>query len=142
MVYYNKGSHTVHKIEYHIVWVTKYRYEILNKNMKLRLIELIKQGCEVKDIKILKGHVGSDHIHILVSCPPTIAVSEIVKYLKGRSSKFMQEEFVELKTKYWGRHLWATGYFCATVGVVTEEMIKEYIENQEKDDTKDIFTID
>jgi putative transposase len=136
LVYYNKGSHTVHKIEYHLVWVTKYRYEILNKNMKLRLIELIKQGCDARNIKIIKGHVGSDHIHILVSCPPTIAVSEIVKYLKGRSSKFMQEEFSELKTRYWGRHLWAT------VGAVTEEMIKEYIENQDKEDMKDIFTIE
>ena len=142
MVYYNKGSHTVHKIEYHIVWVTKYRYEILNHNMKLRLIELIKQGCDAKSIKILKGHVGSDHIHLLISCPPTISVSEIVQYLKGRSSKFMQEEFVELKAKYWGRHLWSTGYFCATVGAVTEDMIKEYIENQEKDNTKDVFTIE
>ncbi len=58
MVYYNKVSHTIHKIEYHIVWVTKYRCEILNKSMKLRLIELIKQGCDVKNIKIIKGYVG------------------------------------------------------------------------------------
>ncbi|AJA49803.1 transposase IS200 like [Clostridium pasteurianum DSM 525 = ATCC 6013] len=55
MVYYNKGSHTVHKIEYHIVWVTKYRYEMLNKSMKIRLIELIKQRCDARNIKILKG---------------------------------------------------------------------------------------
>ena len=73
LVYYNKVSHTVHKIEYNLVWVTKYRYEILNKKMKLRLIELIKQGCDGRNTKILKGHVGNDHIHILVSYLSTIA---------------------------------------------------------------------
>ena len=77
---------------------------------------------------------------MLVSCPPNISVSQMMQYLKGRSSKKLQEEFPELKRKYWGQHVWDTGYFCRTVGTVTNEMIKEYIENQ-TDDTKEIFKI-
>ena len=77
---------------------------------------------------------------MLVSCPPNISVSQMMQYLKGRSSKKLQEEFPELKRKYWGQHIWATGYFCRTVGTVTDEMIKEYIENQ-TDDTEEVFKI-
>ena len=72
-------------------------------------------------------------MHMLVSCPPNISVSDMMQYLKGRSSKKLQEEFPELKKKYWGQHLWATGYFCRSVGTVTDEIIKEYIEKQDKD---------
>jgi len=68
--------------------------------------------------------------------------SKIVQYLKGRSSKLIQDEFPELKKRYWGQYLWATGYFCATAGTVTEETIKEYIENQTKNDITDIFKIE
>ena len=67
---------------------------------------------------------------MLVSCPPTMAPCKVVQYLKGRSSKILQEEFNELKQRYWGQHLWAVGYFIRTVGTVTEDVIKEYIENQ------------
>ena len=77
---------------------------------------------------------------MLISCPPNISVSQMMQYLKGRSSKKLQEEFPELKRKYWGQHIWATGYFCRTVGTVTNEMIKEYIENQ-TDDTEEVFKI-
>ena len=77
---------------------------------------------------------------MLVSCPPNISVSQMMQYLKGRSSKKLQEEFPKLKRKYWGQHIWATGYFCRTVGTVTNEMIKEYIENQ-TDDTEEVFKI-
>lgn len=72
----------------------------------------------------------TDHIHILIGCNPSIAPSKVVQYLKGRSSRLIQDEFPELKKRYWGQHLWARGYFCATVGSVTEEIIKNYIENQ------------
>lgn len=77
---------------------------------------------------------------MLVSCPPNISVSQMMQYLKGRSSKRLQEEFPELKRKYWGQHIWATGYFCRTVGTVTDEIIKDYIESQ-TDDTEEIFKI-
>jgi putative transposase len=77
----------------------------------------------------LKGVVSQDHVHILVSAPPELAPSEIMRRIKGRSSSKLFEEFPTLKKRYWGRHFWARGYFCATVGEMTEEMIKAYLEH-------------
>jgi len=125
-----------------MIWVTKYRYKVLNGKIAERLRELIRQGCEARGITIVKGNVGKDHVHMLISCPTDIAPSKIAQYLKGRSSKLIQEEFPELKKKYWGQHLWATGYFCATVGTVTDETIKEYIEDQGKKPIDEIFKIE
>ncbi len=135
-----QGSHTQYDLQYHIVWTTKYRYKVLNGKVAERLRELIRQGCEAKSITIIQGSIGREHVHMLISWPPNISVSQIAQYLKGRSSKLLQEEFKELKKKYWGQHLWSPGYFCRTVGTVTEEMIKEYIKNQ-KDNIDEVFKI-
>ena len=137
---FRKGNHTVYDIEYHIVWSTKYRYKVIQGKIAERTRELLRQGCEALGLKIIRGNIGKDHIHILLSCPPSIAPSKIVQRLKGRSSKILQEEFVELRKRYWGQHLWAAGYFCRTVGAVTEEMVKEYIENQ-RDEGSENFKI-
>ena len=125
---YRYGSHTVFKIEYHFVWVTKYRYHALTGDIGLRVRELIRQTCEALEIQIVKGVVSKDHVHILVSAPPEISPSEIMRRIKGRSSLKLFEEFPELKKRYWGRHFWARGYFCSTVGEITEENIKQYLE--------------
>ena len=82
------------------------------------------------DVNIIKGSVGREHIHLLVSCPPSLSVSKLVQQLKGATSRKLQMEFKELKNRYWGQHLWSSGYFCRTVGTVTEDIIKDYIENQ------------
>jgi len=128
------ASHVQYDLEYHIVWTTKYRYKVLGGKISIRLRELIRQGCNARNVKIIKGNIGKTHIHMLVSIPPSISISKFMQYIKGRSSRLIQEEFPELKKKYWGQHLWSIGYFCRTVGIVTEEMIKEYIESQEEDD--------
>ena len=141
MTDYRKGSHTIYDIKYHIIWVTKYRYQVLIGDIAYRLRDLLRQGCETRGITIVKGNVSKDHVHMLISSPTTLAPSKIVQYLKGRSSKLIQEEFPELKKRYWGQHLWARGYFCATVGSVTEETIKKYIEAQEKGNIEDIFKV-
>ena len=94
---------------------------------------------------ILTGHVSADHVHLLVSVPPSIAVSQLVKQLKGRSSRWLMEEFAELKRQYWGRHLWARGYFAVSSGNVTDEMIKQYIESHRDkppDNNEDNFHVD
>ena len=135
-----KGSHTVYDIEYHVVWTTKYRYKIIHGKIAERLRELLRQGCQANGITVVRGSIGKDHVHMLLSCPPTIAPSKIMQLLKGRSSRLLQEEFEELRKRYWGQHLWAVGYFCRTVGAVTEEMIAEYIENQQ-DESKETFKI-
>ena len=132
MADYTSGSHTVHDIKYHFVWTTKYRYKVLRGEIAKRLRDLIRQGCEARGITIITGSVGHDHVHLLLSCPTDLAPSKIAQYLKGRSSKLLQEAFPELKKRYWGQHLWARGYFCATVGSVTDEMVREYISRQEE----------
>ena len=87
-----------------------------------------------REVSIVRGSVAPDHVHVLVSAPPKLAASKLVQYLKGRSSRKLQEEFVHLKKRYWGQHLRTRGYFCATVGAVDEDTIKRYIEEQRWDD--------
>ena len=139
MAEYRKGSHTVYDIKYHFVWITKYRYPVLRGEVALRARELLRQGCEANNIRILKGSVGKDHIHMLLSCPTTMSPSEIVQKLKGRTSRLLQEEFPALRKKYWGQHMCGRGYFCGTVGEVDQKTIENYIEHQGEDD--DNFTV-
>ena len=95
----------------------------------LKVRELIRQTCEAFEIEILKGVVSKDHVHLLVSAPPNLAPSEIMRRIKGRSASKVFESFPDIKKRYWGRHLWARGYFCVTSGELTEEMIKNYLEH-------------
>ena len=139
---YRYGSHTVFKIEYHFVWVTKYRYQILKGDVGERVRELVRQTCEAFEIRILKGVVSKDHVHILVSAPPELAPSEIMRRIKGRTASKLFEEFPTLKQRYWGRHVWARGYFCATVGEMTEDMIKDYLEHHFEPDPASEFKVE
>ena len=129
---YRKTAHSVYDLKYHIVWITKYRKPIMRGGIGKRVRELVRQTCASLDVYIVKGHVSKDHVHLLVSVPPNLSVSELVKRLKGRSSRKMLEEFGELRKVYWGRHLWARGYFAASTGNVTDEIIAEYIEKQSR----------
>ena len=142
MAKYRNGSHTVYDIKYHFVWITKYRYKILKGNVAFRLRELLVQGCEAYGIKILKGGIQQDHVHMLLSCPTNMAPSEIMQKLKGRSSKLLQEAFPELKKRYWGQHIWGRGYFCGTVGAVDQKTIEEYIETQGNEEGNENFKIE
>ena len=126
---YRTNGHAKFNIQYHFVWITKYRYKVITPEIGKRLKVLLLQGCNSNGIKIVKGHIDYDHVHLLLSCPPDISPSKIVQLLKGRSSRLLQDEFPNLKKRYWGQHLWGRGYFCATVGAMTDEMIQEYIEH-------------
>ena len=125
---YQTGGHSKFDIKYHFVWVTKYRYKILDNSIGQRLKMLLIQSFQSRGITIVSGHIAKDHVHILVSCPPSLYPAKIAQYLKGRSSKMLQSEYPQLRKRYWGQHLWARGYFCATAGTITDEMIKNYIE--------------
>jgi len=103
---YRYGGHTVYQIEYHFVWVTKYRYKILQGEVAECVRELIRQTCEAFEIRMVQGVVSKDHVHILVSCSLEMAPSEIMRRIKGRISSYLFEECPHLK-KYWGRHFWA-----------------------------------
>jgi len=134
---YRKTAHSVYDLKYHLVWVTKYRKPILRSQIALRTRELIRQTCATMEVYIVSGHVSVDHVHLLVSVPPQIAVSELVQRLKGRSSRRLLEEFGELKRQYWGGHLWARGYFAVSTGNVTDEIIQQYIESHKDFPTDD-----
>ena len=139
---YRKTSHSVYDLKYHVVWITKYRKPVLRGEVAIRLREMVRQTCATLDVYIVSGHVSSDHVHLLVSIPPNVAVSDFVQRVKGRSSRRMMDEFNELRRQFGGRHLWARGYFAASTGNVTDEIIKQYIESQEPDeDSGDTFSI-
>ena len=128
---YRKSSHSIYDLKYHIVWVTKYRKPVITGKIAERTRELIRMTCSENDVEIISGHVSKDHIHLLVSAPPHLSVSKLVQYIKGFSSRKIQMEYKEINKQYWGRHLWSVGYFAASSGNVTDEVISEYIRNQD-----------
>ena len=126
---YNKSSHAVYRCEYHFVWVPKYRYQILVREIKPRLKEILTELCNWLDIKILEGAICLDHVHMYLSVPPKYSPSHVMKVLKGKSSQRLRHEFPELSKRYWGLHIWARGYFVSTVGV-NSDIIKKYVKLQ------------
>lgn len=136
---YSRGAHTVLELKYHLVWKTKYGYPVLVGDVGLRVREMLRQICSENWIAVVRGNVRANHLHILVSAPSHLSPAKIAQYLKGKSSYRLQREFPDLKKRYWGSHLWSRGYFCCTIGAVTEEMIKKYIEDQE--DTPEGFKV-
>ena len=116
---YRKSAHCTYDIKYHLVWITKYRKPAISGQIALRTRELIRMICQSNEVEILAGHVGSDHIHLLVSVPPHLSASKLVQYIKGNTSRKLQMEYKELNRQFWGQHLWARGYFVASSGNVT-----------------------
>ena len=138
---YRKTSHSLYDIKYHIVWITKYRKPELVGELAKRTRELIRQICKGMDVEIISGHVSKDHVHLFLSVPPHISVSELVKKIKGKSSWKIMSEFKTISKQFWGRHFWGRGYFVASSGNVTDEVIMEYIKNQDKEIKDDNFRI-
>ena len=130
------NGHTVSRLTVHLVWSTKYRYGVLQGDVKQRCRTLLIQICDAEDVEILKGVVSSDHVHMHVSYRPSRSVSELVKKLKGRSSRKLQQEFPELKKRYWGRHFWAIGFGCWSTGNITDEMVNDYLEHHRRPEDK------
>lgn len=143
MQLYRRGSHTVFDLKYHLVWSTKYRKPILVGKVGYRTRDLIREICQTHSIEIIRGHVSKDHIHIFISMPPQLSVSKIAQYVKGKTSRKLLQESTYLRKQFWGQHLWSRGFFAATSGAITDEMIMEYIENQDEDAEKrgDNFTV-
>jgi putative transposase len=141
---YRKTSHSVYDIKYHFVWITKYRKPLLSGTVAKRLRELIREACHTMDIEIIKGHISRDHVHLFVSVPPYHSVNNVHKRLKGKTSRRLLSESRILAKQCWGRHLWARGYFAASSGNVTDEVIAQYIGQQShpERDRDDDFTVD
>ena len=130
MAEYRRGAHTVFEIHLHLVWTTKYRKPILTGKVSTRVRDLIREMCGDHDVKIMKGHVSKDHVHLLVSIPPQMGISKLMQQLKGKTAYKIMQEFPHIKKQYWGQHMWARGYFCCSTGNVIDALIAEYIANQ------------
>lgn len=131
---YKKLSHVVYKCDYHIVWVPKYRFRILKGQVKELIESDIKMLCEWKGCEIEEMNVQIDHIHLVVSIPPKVSVSQLMGIMKGKLAIKLFKSYPNLKERpYWGNHFWARGYFVSTVGL-DEDMIKRYVKYQEKEE--------
>ena len=135
------GNHTVSQLQVHIVWVTKYRYHVLKGDIQIRCRDLIMQICDAEDIRIIKGVVSKEHVHMHIEYPPSKAVSDIVKKLKGRVSRKLQQEYPKLSKRYWGKHFWAIGYGAWSTGNVSDEMVNEYLEHHKNPSNTDTNTM-
>jgi len=132
---YRRGSHSIFQLHIHLVWCTKYRKKVLKDDVGVRVRELCRQISSDMGVEILSGVVAKDHVHVLASIPPQVSVSKLIQKLKGKSSYKLQREFKSLRKQYWGQRMWARGYFACSTGNITDEMVKDYIENHaERDD--------
>ena len=132
----NSLSHTKWECKYHIVFAPKYRRQIIYGKIKQDIGQTLRKLCEYKGIEIHEAEACKDHIHMLVSIPPKYSVSQIMGYLKGKSSLMIYEKYANLKYKYGNRHFWCRGYYVSTVGR-NRRAIEEYIRNQLQEDYTD-----
>jgi putative transposase len=134
---YKKLTHVVYKCDYHIVWVPKYRFRILKGLIKAHLEKDLRMLCEWKKAEILELNIQADHIHLVISIPPKVSISEMMGILKGKTAIKIFKSYPELKKKpYWGNHFWARGYFVNTIGL-NEDMIRRYVKFQEGEEKKE-----
>jgi putative transposase len=138
---YRRGAHTVFEIHLHVVWTTKYRRPALTGEGALRVRDLIREICGPQEVTSMKGHVAKAPLHLFVAIPPQVTSSRLIQWRKGKTASKRLGEFPHLPKQFWGRHLWARGYFCCSSGNVTEEVIAEYIANQSHDRDDD-FKVD
>ena len=129
----NSLSHTKWMCKYHVVFTPKYRRKIIYAQYRESLIEIFQRLCSFKGVEIIEGHMMIDHVHLLLSIPPRIAVSDFMGYLKGKSALMMFDKHANLKYKFGNRHFWSEGYYVSTVGL-NEATIKKYIQEQDKKD--------
>ena len=128
---YRKTSHSVYDLKYHLVWITKYRKPVFFGEMALQLRDSIREVCKSLDIEIIKGHVSKDHVHLFVSVPPQMSLSNVRGRIKGKTARKLLTENHRVAKEFWGRHLWGRGYFAASSGNVTDEVIMQYIATQD-----------
>jgi putative transposase len=126
---YRYQGHTVTRLTVHLVWVTKYRYKVLTGGIQKRCRELLIQICDAEDVRVLGGVVSKDHVHMHIEYPASQSISNLIKRLKGRTSRLLQREYTELQKRYWGKHFWAIGYGAWSTGNITEKVIEEYLKH-------------
>ena len=130
---HNSLAHTRWMCKYHIVFIPKYRRKIIYNQIRKDISEYIKTLCKYKGVQIIEGHMMPDHVHLVLSIPPKMAVSNFMGYLKGKSSLMIFENHSNLKYKFGNRKFWAEGFYVSTVGL-NEATIIKYVQDQEKVD--------
>ena len=126
-------SHTKWECKYHIVFAPKYRRQVIYGKIKQDIGQMLRKLCEYKGVEIIEAEACKDHIHMLISIPPKYSVSQIMGYLKGKSSLMIYEKYANMKYKYGNRHFWCRGYYVSTVGR-NRRAIEQYIRNQLQED--------
>ena len=129
----NNLAHTTWECKYHLVFAAKYRRQVIYGKIKQDIGKMLRELCERKGIEIIEAECCKDHIHMLVRIPPKYSVSEIMGYLKGKSSLMIFDKYANLKYKYGNRHFWCRGYYVDTVGKNAKK-IEEYIRKQLQED--------
>ena len=123
------SSSAVYEINYHIVWCTKYRNQVMTDEVKQFMDDQIRTIADSKDWTVIELEVMPEHIHIFLSAPPFVAPTDIVKVMKGVTAKRVFERFPQLRRrKFWGNHMWSPSYYIGTHGQVSAETIKKYID--------------
>ena len=126
-------AHSKWVCKYHIVFTPKYRRKMIYNELREDIKDIIKDLCKWKGIKIIEGHMMSDHVYLLLSIPPKYSISSVMGYLKGKSAIMIFERHANLRYKYGRRNFWSTGYYVSTVGI-NELTVAKYIREQEKQD--------
>ena len=129
----NSLAHTKWNCKYHIVFAPKYRRQAIYGKIKVDIGKMLRKLCEYKQIEIVEAEACKDHIHMLISVPPKYSISQVMGYLKGKSSLMIFEKYANLKYKYGNRHFWCRGFYVDTVGR-NKKAIAEYIRNQLHED--------
>ena len=133
MARYATGAHTKHRLQYHLVWIPKYRKRVLQGKVSIRLKNLMYEACKINRWWISALSIMEDHVHMIVQIPPSESVADVVHRFKGGTSRILRKEFPELEEFLWGDSFWADGYFAETVGQVNEDLVRKYIRQQRKD---------
>ena len=127
------GAHSTYRLQYHIVFAPKFRRKVIYGELKADIGQILRKLCEEKKVEIIEAEACPDHIHMLVSLPPYLSVSQFVGFLKGKRTLMIFDRHANLKYKYGNRHFWCRGYYADTVGK-NEKLIAEYIRNQLQED--------
>ena len=138
---YRHGSPTTFSLHLHIVWITKYRHKVLRGEVAERVRAIVWEEYRKSGVDILQGHISPDHVQVMSSLPPHVTISRLIQRIKGQSSYRLLAEFPPMRKRFWGRHVWARGYFCGSSGNVTDEVIKAYMA-QQSHDSDDVFRIE
>jgi putative transposase len=130
MAKYWTGTHTKHRLQYHLVWIPKYRKRVLRGKIAIRLKRLLYEACRINRWWMSELSIQVDHLHLVIQLHPRESIAEVVQILKGGTSRVIRKEYPELEEFLWGDSFWADGYFAETVGNVDEEVVRRYIRNQ------------